>query len=171
MKQFSRTRWLFTIILINLFLSSACSPHSLPSMPDLGIPVEEFNTHFKLTTSAGMNTFKIDEPIWLYIDVIGEETVAFDFDEYNQDRELSLFILQNQQWVPVENLTQYPEGYLVYGPAEGDPLKRGVITVFPILENQNQEALIRVVVTGKIFKDEQITDEKVVGYVDVQLKP
>lgn len=171
MKHYSPKRWLFITLLINLLLASACSTHRLPSMPDLGIPIEEFNTHFKLTTDAGWNTFKIDEVITLSIEVIGDEAVSFSYDEYNQDRELALFILQNQQWVPVENLQQYPEGYLVYGPAEGDPLKRGVLSVFPILDNKDQEALIRVVVTGKIFKDEQITDEKVVGYVDVQLKP
>ncbi len=171
MKLFFQSQSSSIIVLFSLFLLSACSTNNLPPMPNLETQVDEFNTHFKLVPEVGWNTFKINEPVKLSIEVIGKEAISFSYDEFNQDHELVLFILQDQQWVAVDNLAQYPEGYLVYWPAEGEPLKKGIVSVFPVLDNLNDEVLLRVVLTGKIFKDEQITDDQVVGYVDIQLKP
>lgn len=122
-------------------------------------------------TEEGMNTFKTDDIVRVSIEVTGDEAVSFSYDEFNKGRDIALFILRDEQWVAVDNLMNYPEGYLVYQPAEGDPLKLGTISVWPVLSDTNQDVLLRVILMGKIFKNDQITDERVIGYVDVKLKP
>lgn len=162
------------LIIVGLFIilfTSACSSSKLPPMPDIGAQVDEFNTDFKLSVPEGWNTYKVNEPVILRIEVLGNESISFSYDAFNNRKDINLFVLEENKWVEIENLAKYPEGFLVYMPANTDPLKYGVVSIFPILKDIDQTVLLRIVLTGYFFENNQITNKQSISYIDVPLNP
>ena len=157
---------IFLLILVLVALFACTSSNDLPPMPDLGIPLENYNQQFLITAPDGLNTFKIGEIIGFVVEVIVDNPIAFE-----SDLSAVILVLQDGKWVAVPNLMKYPEGYYLLMPAKGDPFKWGDASIDPILPNTDKPAQLRVILVGNVVKDEEITDEQVAGYIDIELHP
>jgi hypothetical protein len=155
----------FLIIIPNVFACTS-STNGTPEMPDIGIPLDQFNTQFKIVAPDGWNTFKVGDGVTLDIEVIGDNPIAF-----KADYGAALFVLKEDHWVEVANMMKYPKGYFFLEPARGEAFKTGAASVDPILNDIHEAITLRVILIGNIVKDKQITDERVAGYIDVELKP
>ncbi len=137
-------------------------------MPELGIQTEEYNTHLRLSAPNGWNSFSTQDSIGLRFEVIGNESVAID-----PRTGVFLYMLQDDQWIEVSNLTKYPgiTESLIYQPAQGIESNKGSLGVRPVLTDYEQNITLRVVLIGYIVINGDVTSEEVAGYMDLSLKP
>jgi hypothetical protein len=158
------------IILSLSLLFIACTAckvrQSTVDMPDVGFPAEEMNKQIRLQAPQGWNNFKIGDLVMLAVEVTGSSEVEFPMDYGAR-----MFIKENGKWIEVEDFTTYQEGHLYLSPAKGDPFKIGGAGVRPILPEKDHPITLRIILIGNIYENNQITDEKVAAYIDVQLKP
>lgn len=154
--------WFMLIIL----LVGCNNQQTLPSTPDLGIPIGEFNTRIRLMVPEGWNTYKINEVVGINVDNFSTDKIAFGYDYGAR-----IFKLEDQKWIEIPNLEKYPEGYFILMPSQGNPLKQGAASVFPVLNDSKEAVTLRIVLIGNIYRDDQITDEQTAGYIDVRLTP
>ena len=159
---------IFLVVLVfYLVILMGCSNStSTSNMPEVGIPLEEMNRYIEIIAPSAWNSFRTNHVVGLVVRVTGKESIAFTFDYGTR-----LFILQNDDWVEVRNITTYPEGHMIIPPWENNPRNEGGVDMRPDLPNPDKPVLLRIVLIGNIYRDNQVTDEKVGGYIDVNLKP
>lgn len=149
-----------------IFLVGCNNQQTLPSTPDLGIPIGEFNTRIRLMVPDGWNTYRINHVVGINVDVITTDKIAFGYDYGAR-----IFKLEDGKWIEIPNLEKYPKGYFILMPSQGDPLKQQAASVFPFLSNNKKAVTLRIILIGNIYRDGQITDEQTAGYIDVRLTP
>lgn len=162
-----RTRFLvnFSFLMIILLIGCNMQP-SLPPTPNLGIPDNEFNSKIKLSVPEGWNTYKIGEDVGINVDIVTADQIAFGYDYGAR-----IFKLEDQKWIEIPNLMEYPTGYEIIEQSKGDPFKQGSVVVFPDLSDIKADVTLRIILIGNIYRDGQITDEQTAGYIDVRLIP
>jgi hypothetical protein len=160
-------RYIWLLLISSIFLMSGCNQRTeIIPMPDFGVPSEEMNTKIHLEVPEGWNTYKIGEAIEINVEVIAKEKIAFEYDY-----DAKIFVLEDKEWVEVPNLMEYPEGTLILPPSNGEPNLQGSASVDPVLPKFDHQVTIRIVLMGNIYRNEQVTNERVASYVDVVLKP
>lgn len=157
---------LITIFLLWLMVS--CKQQETPvqlDMPEVGISSDIMNTRVLLTTPSSVNTFQVNDGIYVYVNNISTDQVIFKYDFGNR-----IFIYKDNEWIEVKDITENPEGYEILSPSGGNAFKFGSISVMPIIQNiKNEPILVRIILIGNIYKDGTITDEIVASYIDVNL--
>jgi hypothetical protein len=149
-------------------LLGACSPAGAPQFdgtPDIGVPAGNVNTELRLWAPEELNTFKVNEPISLSVEVTGTEQVVFPRDYGNR-----MFRNVSGDWVEVENVpTDWGEGSFLLSPSKGDPMAWGSPRVFPWFGDTDSPVLLRVFVVGNRYSDGAASSDKVGAFVDVTL--
>jgi hypothetical protein len=134
-------------------------------MPDIGVPTDQLNADLRLWAPSEINDYKINEPVWLAVEVVGKEKVIFARDYGNR-----MFRYMDGEWVEVKNVpTDWGEGQFLLSPSNGDPLKWGDTSIFPSLEGADGPIQLRIFIVGNTYRDGAPTQEKVGAYVDVTL--
>lgn len=143
---------------------------AIPQLPDIGITIDEINTRIAIRAPDGINSFRTNSVVYLEIKLISSSSK--DEVAFNSDFGARLFIVQGGQWVEIKNSAIYVagNGYLFLSPG-GGPMQSYVSGVKPDLPNVNSTIIVRMVITGYIVKNAQVTDEKTGAYVDVKLNP
>lgn len=156
------------LLLATLVLVAACAGEQPPTgMPPVDIPLEVLNTEVRVFYLEGWNTFRIDDPVALSVEVVGDEQVIFP-----PDFGVRMFLYSEGMWVEIEGVpTEYRGGSFVLSPSHGDPFEVGDTSVFPIVPDKGTPALLRVFVTGHVYRDGKATDERVGAFVDLTLNP
>ena len=157
------------VMLFMLALPSACVPQpDGEDMPEIGIPVESLNSQVNAFAPKGWNTFKVGDPITLEIYVIGNEEIIFP-----PDFGIRTFLYRDGNWTEVVESVPvaYSHGDVILSPYRGNLFVSGTAVAFPILQNANDLMLLRIFVSGHIYRNGKATDEKVGAYVDVILHP
>lgn len=152
-----------------LMLLAACKITPKVEMPDVGVSIHEMNKEFQLSVPVALNTFKIGGEVFLEVKVISTNQVAFE-----RDFGARLFILENDQWTEIPNSMGYDyleSDIFVYMPYADNPFNLGATVVVPKLPDTKQTSTVRIILVGSIYRDGQVTNEKVASYVDVDLKP
>lgn len=156
------------IPLFVMFVVTACAPirNKSQALFDFGVPDDEVNTRIRLSIPEEINTLKIGDDIAIDVEIISSTPVSFQFD-YGA----KMFVQNNDAWVKIENLTEYPPGDLLLFPAHGDYFKHGLALMYPIISDNTQSVKIRVILQGFIVEDSIVTNKKTVAYIDLDLKP
>jgi hypothetical protein len=109
-------------------------------MPPVGIPVEKLNQQLHVSAPAGWNTFKVNSDIALQVEVIGSETVVFP-----PDFGTGPFLYEDGNSVEAQQVpTVYHHGDVVVPSSGGDPLLAGVVDTFPVLQQADGGAHLRL---------------------------
>lgn len=135
-------------------------------MPDIGIPQAEINTRIKLLAPDGWNTFEQGDDMSLVVDIYSDDQIQFTYDFGAR-----MFMLEDQEWVEVQNSVRYPSGSFVLSPSEGNLQKTGAVVLDPVIPQTDHSVLLRVFVIGNIYSNDQVTDEKTATYIDLELNP
>lgn len=123
------------------------------------------NTDIRVWAPDGLNTFNINEPVGLAIEVIGSDQVIFARDFGSR-----IFRYSDGEWVEVENVpTEWGEGSFLVSPSHGDPMEWAGTEVYPWFDEAVSKARLRVVVQGWRYRDGAPTDERVGAFVDIEL--
>ena len=155
------------IVLISLILLAACSQNNPTSMPTIDVPTEELNTEFRVFIEEDLDGLRINQRLYLAVDVIGENQIIFP-----PDFGLEMFQYADGEWQAVQDVpTEYSGGDYILSPSKGDPLMAGSTSVFPLVTDKEKPVLIRIFIFGHIYRDVEMAGEKTGGYVDVMLKP
>ncbi len=151
-----------------LILAASCAPRAQPvGMPPIDFPVEALNEQVRLAAPAGWNSFEVNSPVGLVVEVVGPEAVIFP-----PDYGIRAFRYDGEEWVEVEQVpTTYAHGDVIVPPSGGDPLVTGATEIFPILPDTDKPLLLRIFVFGRVYREGEATDEEVGAYLDVVLKP
>jgi hypothetical protein len=146
----------------------ACAGLERPvGTPPVDVPAEALNTDIRVFALDGWNTFRIDDPLTLSVEVMGDDEIVFP-----PDFGVKMFLYDAGDWVEIEGVaTEYSGGAFVLSPSNGNPLLVGDTTVFPILPDPDKPATLRIFVTGHFYRHGKATDERVGAYVDLVLKP
>lgn len=115
---------------------------------------------------AGWNTNKIGDITRLLVNVIGKESISF-----SSDFGARIFLLEDQKWIEVENLMEYPPGTFLLSPSEGNLRKQVATSLAANLPDIDHEVKIRIFLIGNVYRDGQITDESTAAYIDLELNP
>lgn len=135
-------------------------------MPDFGVPNDELNTRLELSTPLGWNTFRTRDMIGIVVKNMSQEDIFF-----TRDFGALIFLYQNNEWVKVSNIVTYPDRSFILPPWNGNNLNFHVADVSPDLREINKAVTIRVFLIGNIYRDGAVTEEKVVSYIDIRLRP
>jgi hypothetical protein len=156
----------FTILILIVGCRTTLSKDE---MPYVGVSSEEMNKEFQLSVPLAINTFKIGSEVFLEVKVISTNQVAFE-----RDFGARLFILENDQWIEIPNFMGYDylaSDVYVSMPYADDPFNLGATVVVPKPPDTKRATTVRIFLVGSIYRDGQVTNEKVASYVDVYLKP
>lgn len=157
---------LVAVIVVSLARCAQAPGISPQTMPDVGVPSDSLNAQIHLWAPQELNSFKINEPINLAVEITGNSDVIFDRDYGNR-----MFRNAEGTWTEVQNVpTEWGEGSFLLSPSEGDPQRWGTTQVYPWLEGDADSIQLRIFVVGRVIRDGEATDEKVTGFVDVMLK-
>jgi hypothetical protein len=63
---------------------------------------EESNGFLKLDVPSHLNNFKVDDPIFVIADNVSDSEI-----EVSPDRNLRIYLLQNNSWIDIKNKTDY----------------------------------------------------------------
>src|SRR3989304_6668979 len=136
-----RRRISFVVVLLAL-VACTQSPSAL-STPDVAIPPSALNGDVRVYTPEGWNTFRVNDPIGLAIEVAGAEEIAFPAD-YG----VRMFLAGQERWREVPNVPGETGAGWILSPSSGDPLRFGATTVFPVVEDVEGPVLLRIYVIG-----------------------
>lgn len=151
----------------SLLFLMGCKRISMPSdFPEVGISLSDMNNYIELNAPESINSFNTEGVIELSVRVIGDEPIAF-----THDYGARLFIPQNGEWEEVRNFGSYPRGIIIVPPWDNNPRNEGAAGVGPELPDPEKPVLLRIVLIGNVYRNEQVTDERVGAYIDVELKP
>lgn len=168
MKRSTAVSWRILTTACTLLSVAGCSVGGIPlsaPMPDTGVPSVSLNTDIRVWTPEGLNSYRINEPIGLAIEVVGSDQVVFTRDFGNR-----IFQYVDEDWVELESVpTEWGEGMLVVSPSDGDPMAWAATEVFPWFDEPVGRVLLRVFVQGTRYRDGAPTDENVGAYVDIEL--
>lgn len=148
---------------------SGCSRTVAPTpegMPDVGLEADALNAQVHVWAPAEVNTFKVNEPIALAVEVIGDDQIAFQRDFGNRT-----FQYMNREWSEVQYVpTDWGQGIFLLAPSNGDPRAWGSTEVFPWFDEPPSEVYLRIFVVGLIYRNGEVTDSKAGAFVDVILQ-
>jgi hypothetical protein len=153
------------------------------------MPADNVNGSITLSTRLHVDTkFKVGEPIELRLTNNSDEIVAIPWDFG-----LKFFVYSNDEWVELQNLMEYYYGYKAednvyksrkalptdwyYLPPKGvehDGVVSDGFTVVsgkPNLPSSDLPLTLRILVTAKIYREGELTDELVAAYKDVRIVP
>jgi hypothetical protein len=154
------------ILLISFVSAILCGcTQIIPTIPDVGIPIDGFNTDLKMSFNPQWNKFKVDQDLVATVQLNSNIEVVAPVD-FN----LQLFVYdeEGEKWVTINNSGQYygidykidANNYRVYFGFD------------PIIENDQKEPVfIFVLIYGYEYKNDQITDQIVGAYSTIKLTP
>ena len=155
------------LLVVTIQILSACFFINPAGMPPVDVPSDELNTEFRVFVEDELNRLRINQRIWLAINVIGENQIIFP-----PDFAIEMFQYTDGEWQPVKDVpTEYAGGDCILYPSAGDPLLWGSTSVFPLVTDMEEPVLLRIFVFGHAYQDGKAIDDKFGSYVDVTLKP
>ena len=152
------------LLLLTCAIVTGCKPQSLPPIPDVSIVEKELNKDFQILAPDGWNTFRINEGIGLVVRVLSEEMIMFPADFGAR-----VFYLQDREWIEAPNITEYPNNQVLLSTYVGNFSNEGVVDLFPVFPEDEEELTVRILLVGNFYRDNQITTEQTGGYIDLQL--
>ena len=155
-----------THIVVILGLAACAQLPAEPGGPDVDIAQDALNTAIRVYAPEGWNTFRVNNSVGLAIDVVGLAEIAFPAD-YG----VRIFEYVGGEWREVAHVPEDSAVGFVLPPSEGDPLKFGATSVFPILPDADSPVALRIYIVGHVHRAGQVTDQKVGAFVDVTLSP
>jgi hypothetical protein len=163
----------FSIILLSVFLLSACESFiksELPPLPDLGITQNILNADLEmLFRPSSDNTFKIGDAIVIDIHLKSDIQVKSDASFLSK---LYLLDKKSNKWVEVPDFISYGAAGILIGTNEiiltpDNP--NCAIVVSPIVENKSEEVTLLVTIKGEVLDNKK--NSWVGSYIVVNLKP
>jgi len=155
----------YVLILICIFAISGCmskSEKEEEKLPEIDIPLTEFNTKVWLEAIPGMpRVHKKGESLVFLVRNRSTNSIIF-----TQDFGVKIFLKQDATWKPIGNNWGYPEGENILLPSDIDPTGLG-LSVFPDIGEIDELTSVRIAIIGQV-KDRS---EQVGAYVDVQYIP
>jgi hypothetical protein len=157
-----------------LFLSIAsCSNQSATPPTDFqfyGISPEELNTRVRVTAPSGLgNTYRNNSRLSLVVEVITDDQIAF-----SKDYDARIYIYDHNKWIEIKNVMEYAEELEkgeILSPIKSDPFNSGVISLAPFYPDIKQKLPMKIIISGHIYKDGQITSQITGGFINLTLNP
>lgn len=151
-----------------IFLFPSChTVQILSEFPGYEIDHSNINSQIVIYAPDGWNTFTIGEPISFAVDVMCDDPIIFP-------RNYNIVAYQKKEsiWVELDNVPEIRnDGEVLLYPHSESPFNNGTASIIPIIMDQTKPVKLRVVVVGRIYKDEKKTDQLVGAYADVWLYP
>ncbi|MBI3737922.1 MAG: hypothetical protein HY258_02625 [Chloroflexi bacterium] len=158
------------LMLIILFLSiTSCAPREkvyIEIAPGINFPSDEMNVRIKLNPIEGITQLKLQKVLFLDLVNISHTPIVFP-----QDYGVEIFVKKENQWIKVRNDFWYGPGDKGVLPQEVDELGDAVVSIYPLIEDTGQSAMVRVIVIGTVYQNDQPTSTKTAAYVDLILQP
>jgi hypothetical protein len=140
------------------------------------VPVRDMNKSFVVSLDPfSKNTLKNDAFLYLQIVNKSDQEMWFPIDG---GIKIYRYISSTNSWEQVINNANYygngheiDNGELLFPENSKVGMDSGPIVCVPKINNLNQSVMIRIVVLGEIFKDNQRTGVPVGAYVDVKISP
>lgn len=153
--------------LIILLIPSCHTVQILSKFPGYEIDQSNINSQIVIYAPDGWNTFTIGEPISFAVDVMCDDPIIFSRN-YN----IAAYQKKEYIWVELDNVPETRnDGEVLLYPHSESPFNNGAASIIPIIEDQTKPVKLRVVVVGRIYKDEKKTAQLVGAYLDVWLYP
>lgn len=155
---------LILVIISLLSITTGCTPE-MDTIPEVGIPLDDFNKDLVISFPPQWNTFKIGEGLTASIVMNSDLEVVVPSD-YN----VKIFVYEkrDEEWVIVENYAQYYETNLILDSSQ----KYSIFGFNPKLnQNQNKPLSVFILIFGYELKDGQITNNRVGAYSIIKLYP
>jgi hypothetical protein len=158
----------------------ACSTGEHPGVPTMGLPVSALNRDIRLVAPPSINSFKIGKEVNVLIlaEPDAQVWLAADFGA-------RMFVLRprDKQWSEVSevkdtlpnllptSLSGTPKpAQLILG-TQGEALKQVGLSLLPQIENREQPVTLMIGISGYIYRDGSVTQEKVGAYTIIHLVP
>lgn len=153
--------------LFSLVVTTCILQPDVENFPDVDIPLDHLNSQVFVTAPKGWNTFKTGDPITVEVYVTGKDEIIFP-----PDFGVKVFSYEHNEWMRVETVPiTSPSHSIVLPPSNGDSPVTGETMVSPILSDESRTRLLRIFVSGNIYRNGVVTEEKIGAYVDVILRP
>lgn len=166
-------------ILVLLIITTSCNYQGEAEFPDVGIEREKLNQELEIIHLTP-NKYKISEPIKLMV------RLNSDVEVYSEmDFGARMFILSRKtgQWVEVyDPVTSYSDELnldlneilngtdnIVLSTKDKNKLDQRAITLHPVIESDNKSIKMMIIVSGNIYENGVITDQKVGAYTIITL--
>lgn len=168
------------IVLLVLVILTSCQNQIGPEFPDVGIEQDELNHDLEIINLAP-NKYRINEPIRLMV------RLRSDIEVFTKnDFGARMFILNREsgQWEEVyDPVKSYSEELnldlndifegtdeIVLSTKDKSKLDQRAITLHPVLESDNNSDRMLIVVSGYIYENGAITDQRVGAYTIITLQ-
>jgi hypothetical protein len=152
----------------------SCNNKSTTTSPNdfqlYGILPEELNTRVRITAPVGLgNTYRNNSPLSLIIEVISDDQIAF-----SKDFGARIYIYDHDMWIEIKNNMEYAEetenGYIL-SPIKADHSNSGIVNLAPFYPDISQKLQMKIIISGHVYKDGQITSQITGGFINLTLKP
>jgi hypothetical protein len=158
---------LFLLILIVIFMTSTCSSKrgesNVDELPDIDIPISNFNSQIVLEINPGLPQEHKNGDILVYI-IRNRSSNPIIFE---QDFGVKIFKKEGAVWKSVKNKWGYPEGEN-YLPTNSESRTGLGFSLMPDLEGITDVTYVRIVIIGHV-KDKP--SEQVGAFSDVLFSP
>ena len=164
MKRLFATVFYFLIII----LSSGCYPPvPIWNFPDSEVPFLEQNTQIKVYAPSGWNSFKINEPVDIAIENIGDEDVF-----YLDASELNIYRWKDNYWSEIEDSLSREQPYKYTLKPEGRFFERSAVSSFlPKINDPSSDEYVMIVIHANIQTIESdVALKKISGYTVIHLR-
>lgn len=151
------------LIVLSLLIASCGLKNSSNDLPGVNVPVDNMNTEFILIDPGTGNSYRNGEMLFLGIKNKSDHSIIFP-----QDYGIKIFVHQGNDWEPVENIMQYPEGETQLSSTKNDPLSFTTTGIVPMIPNMKNSETIRVVMVGHPENDEKNQEG---AFVDIKISP
>jgi hypothetical protein len=166
--RFDRKYLLFFLVLPVLMGCSTQPAIPGNKMPDLDVSPNNINHQLQIYTQ-GKLPLKYGYALDVILRVNGDEPIAF-----NRDYGISLYVYENESWSEIENYVDLGVDAVqthVISPFHGNVLNELDTIIQPRFPQHDKPTWIRIISVGNLTRDGKIINEKVAGYVDIQVVP
>jgi hypothetical protein len=155
---------IFSSFVVCVMLLIGCNTTTKFDLPDCGISENHLNKEIQVTFINTMNTNKIGDSIYFYVQVKNDIKIVAP-----KDFNTKLFVLnlENNQWEHIGNSIEYigSDFYL------DSTRKNKPFSVSPIINNKGKTTKIFFCVSGNIVNGENGVEQTVGAYGLVDLQP
>ena len=156
----------FLTILLIIILTACHSRGSVNQTvsSDQIINGDDVNDTINLIAPEDWNSFKLGDPIVVYVLLKSDRTVILD------DHDVKIYLSIGNNWSPIENENPHPSNIYIIEPIGPEAFRGAEVIAVPNLDQQVDSAHLRIVVSAN-FYDNDVKGKQVFSYVDVTLHP
>ena len=160
----------FVVILSLCVLSLVSCQHERDVAFTSLIPVNHPNKEVALSLLTNPDNIHPGSSIHLLLDNCSQNSISFPADF---DLRIFAYLDEEMVWVEVENSVTYlpPDKPSVLASREEVPFNQTVLLVRPVMTNAVNATYLRIMVSGNVLEENEPTDQQVVSFFEVELKP